>query len=154
MVPSNDIAAGNQFEERFRRLKQAVGAKTDTDLAKALDIKQSSVGSAIERKAIPARWVIEISDKYNVCSDWLLYGEGPKYRRERGAAGPEPPGVTPIDAAVQILQEAEAEASVELNQAQRLAVLKILRKALAEDRRDVIELIQSMQGGNKGEESD
>jgi uncharacterized protein YjbJ (UPF0337 family) len=72
----------NQFNQRFGRLKEALGVITDIDLARALGIKQSSVASARERKSIPPKWIIENSDKHGISSDWLLYGEGPKYRSQ------------------------------------------------------------------------
>ncbi len=79
----------NQFNQRVKRLKEAFGVITDIDLARALGIKQSSVASARERKSIPPKWIIENSDKHGISSDWLLYGEGPKYRSQASQISPQ-----------------------------------------------------------------
>jgi hypothetical protein len=79
----------NQFEIRVQRLKEAIGVKTDIDLARALGIRQSSVASARERKSIPPKWIIELSHKHAISSDWLLYGEGPKYRKDARQISPQ-----------------------------------------------------------------
>ncbi len=83
--------------------------------------------------------------KYYLNTDWLISGEGPMRLDESGGAA----AVVPIDAAMQVLQEAEAEAGATLNQAQRLAVLKIMRRYLAEDKRQIQELITALLEGNE-----
>jgi hypothetical protein len=63
-----------------------------------LGIKHSSVASAKDRKSIPLKWIVEISDKYGISSDWLLYGEGPKYRSQARPISPRPsPAVAALD---------------------------------------------------------
>ncbi len=53
---------------------QAAGAKTDTDLAKALGIKPPSVAAAKKRGQIPSGWVELIAENHSVSADWLLFG--------------------------------------------------------------------------------
>lgn len=77
-----DEVAANLYEARFMRLCQAVGASKDIELASALGIKQPSVASARDRKQIPSKWIIAISDKYGISSDWILYGTGSMRRGE------------------------------------------------------------------------
>jgi len=82
----NDISpASLSFSAQFERIKEACGAKTDMDLARILEIKHSSVASARKRESIPPRWFVDISNRYGVSADWLIFGEGPKYRHKRQA---------------------------------------------------------------------
>lgn len=77
--------ASLDFSAQIERIKEACGAKTDMDLAKILEIKHSSVASARKRESIPPRWFIVISNRFGVSADWLIFGEGPKYRHKRQA---------------------------------------------------------------------
>ena len=82
----NDISQNSlSFSAQFERIKEACGAKTDMDLARILEIKHSSIASARKRKSLPPRWFIDISNRYGVSADWLIFGEGPKYRHKRPA---------------------------------------------------------------------
>lgn len=90
--------ARNQFDERMDRLWSASGAKSDAQFAKVLGIKQQSVSSARKRKQLPFVWVVEISEKFNVSSDWLLYGTGQMLRGDAAGvsqAGDEPSETRP-----------------------------------------------------------
>jgi hypothetical protein len=83
----------NQFEDKFSRLWRSVGAKNDSGLARALGVIQQTVSAARKRKTIPCSWIIKISENYGISCDWLLYGEGPKYRNQARliSAQPSPP---------------------------------------------------------------
>ena len=65
------------FEERLKRICEAIGVKTDTDLASALGIKPPSVAGAKKRSAIPGDWIEKVAKDYHVSADWLLFGRGP-----------------------------------------------------------------------------
>lgn len=60
----------------FGRLKKAVQSETDAGLAKALGISQASVAASKKKGQIPPAWIVNISKKFKVSADWLLYGEG------------------------------------------------------------------------------
>lgn len=96
-MTSNSETPDRQIEQKFTRLWEAVGAKSDSELAKALGVIQQTVSSARQRHTIPSGWIVKISEKYSICSDWLLFGEGPKYRRERGAAAPASGPASPLN---------------------------------------------------------
>jgi phage repressor protein C with HTH and peptisase S24 domain len=53
---------------------QAVGSKSDSDLARALGILPQSVAAARKRQQIPGGWVEQIAEKFNASADWLLFG--------------------------------------------------------------------------------
>lgn len=71
-----DQEAISDFDNVFKRMKLAVGARSDTDLARTLGIKQSSVSSAKTRQQMPSNWITYISMTQAVSADWLLYGIG------------------------------------------------------------------------------
>ena len=79
----------NQLEDKFARLRRSVGAKNDSELAKALGIIQQTVSAARKRRTIPCSWIIRISEKYGISCDWLLYGEGTKYRSKSRQISPQ-----------------------------------------------------------------
>jgi len=66
------------FLATFARLKEATGARTDTELAHCLGLKQSSISGAKSKKEIPPIWVVEIAKRFQVSTDWLLFGIGTK----------------------------------------------------------------------------
>jgi transcriptional regulator with XRE-family HTH domain len=133
-----------EIGKRIREFRESLGMDQQT-FAQSIGLSGRDTISKWERGLYfpPADILALLRNKFFLNVDWLLSGEGSMVLTDQS-------GATPIDAAVQILQEAETETGVTLNQAQRLAVLKILRKALAEDRRDLKELILSMHGGKNG----
>jgi hypothetical protein len=70
------------FSARLQRLKIAAGVKSDTDLAKALDVKQGSVSGAKKKQSLPANWFFIVSEKCGASVDWLQYGVGSMKRGE------------------------------------------------------------------------
>ncbi len=76
--PSKRKHEDPDFDAKLERLKEAAGAQTKTDLARALGIKIQAVSPPIEERRIPSDWVLRISAKYSVSSDWILYGIGSK----------------------------------------------------------------------------
>lgn len=140
LVSSKTIDGINQFEERFRRTKEAVGVKTDIDLAKFLGIKHSSVASAKDRKSIPLKWIAEISDKIGISSDWLLYGEGPKYRGQARQVSPQSsPAVAALDLdlikeIVAITEETLEEQEFHLPPKKKAELIALLYEEFAEEK--------------------
>ncbi|WP_237559905.1 LexA family transcriptional regulator [Desulfohalovibrio reitneri] len=72
-----------QFEECFKRLKEALGVRNASELAKALRISHQGVSSARQRRQIPMSWLRYAAESEGVSIDWLLYGRG-GMRRESG----------------------------------------------------------------------
>jgi hypothetical protein len=77
------------FDQRIKRVRETLGVITDIDLDRASGIRQSSVASALKRNSIPSTRIIEESDRHGISSDWLLYGEGPKYRNQVRQVSPQ-----------------------------------------------------------------
>jgi hypothetical protein len=70
-------------EEIFQRIKNIIGAHNDTEVGEALGIKQQSVTSARKRGKIPPAWISEMAFKYGASADYLLFGEGYPFRKDR-----------------------------------------------------------------------
>jgi SOS-response transcriptional repressor LexA len=77
----------NRFDEAFDRIKKATGMRTQVEIAKLLDIRQSSISDAKRRQSIPDSWLIKLYQVYNLNPNWLLDGEEPQFLGEqRGGA--------------------------------------------------------------------
>jgi phage repressor protein C with HTH and peptisase S24 domain len=69
---------GNEeFRLLLGRIKQALGVRSDTSVARALGLSQSTMSSAKKKKQIPSSWIIQIAKEKGVSLDWLVYGAAP-----------------------------------------------------------------------------
>lgn len=73
----------NRFDEAFDRIKQATGMRTQVEIAKLLDIRQSSISDAKRRQSIPDSWLIKLYQIYNLNPNWIIDGEQPQFLGER-----------------------------------------------------------------------
>jgi hypothetical protein len=77
----------NAFEDAFERIKKATGLRTQVEVAKLLDIRQSSISDAKRRKSVPDGWLIKLYQLYNLNPNWVLEGEQPQFLGDaRGGA--------------------------------------------------------------------
>ncbi len=83
LLPNSSKKPGTDFEPTLDRMKTACRAKSDKMLADALDVKHSTITTSRRRGAVPASWLLTISDKTGVSVDWLRTGEG---EMKRGGA--------------------------------------------------------------------
>ena len=65
---------GASYAETIDRIMLATKSKTETDLARALEVKPQSVSQAKKKGSIPAQWFVCIALKYGVSLDWLVSG--------------------------------------------------------------------------------
>jgi transcriptional regulator with XRE-family HTH domain len=74
-------------KELGKRIREARGSRTQQNFAEALGIKYQQI-SAYERSLIMpgADLIADIAEVLNVSLDWLLTGEGEKYRKSNGRA--------------------------------------------------------------------
>jgi phage repressor protein C with HTH and peptisase S24 domain len=87
MSGENTVETTNRFDEAFDRIKKATGMRTQVEIAKLLDIRQSSISDAKRRQSIPDSWLIKLFQIYNLNPNWLLDGEAPQFLgEERGGA--------------------------------------------------------------------
>ncbi|WP_319405132.1 helix-turn-helix domain-containing protein [uncultured Desulfosarcina sp.] len=71
-----------ESEAILERIKIALNAKNDSEVAAVMGIKQQSVTSARKRGKIPPRWITKIAQERDISSDWLLFGIGSKKRSD------------------------------------------------------------------------
>ena len=65
-------------EDAFSRLYVAAGCRTQVELAKFLEIRQSSISDAKRRNSVPSDWLLKLLRLKWVNPDWILTGLGPK----------------------------------------------------------------------------
>jgi len=87
MTEENIVVASSRFDEAFDRIKKSTGMRTQVEIAKLLDIRQSSISDAKRRQSIPDSWLIKLYQIYNLNPNWILEGESPQFIGEqRGGA--------------------------------------------------------------------
>ena len=84
----------NRFDEAFDRIKKATGMRTQVEIAKLLDIRQSSISDAKRRQSIPDSWLnqalSDLQSQSQLAPGWRnasISRRGPG----RGRAGPANP---------------------------------------------------------------
>lgn len=87
MNEGNTPTGSNRFDEAFDRIKKATDMRTQVEIAKLLDIRQSSISDAKRRQSIPDSWLIKLYQIYNLNPNWIIDGEMPQFLGEqRGGA--------------------------------------------------------------------
>ena len=79
------------------RIKTVSRTQTQTELAKLLEVSQSSVAEAKRRQSIPADCYLKLFEKLGVNPDWLKKGNGPVYLRTEAGYVPSDGDGPPID---------------------------------------------------------
>lgn len=85
----------NSFDEVYERIRRATSARTQVELASILDIQQSSISDAKRRGSVPVEWYIKLYDKFGLSLDWMRWGSGSMYSKDKidrvhGENGGEP----------------------------------------------------------------
>ena len=71
-----------ESDKVIHRLKEALNAKSDGQLANYLGISRQNIGAARKRKDVPAGWIHKVAELTGCSMDWLSFGQGPKIRVE------------------------------------------------------------------------
>jgi len=69
------------FYDVFDRIMKATGARTQTELAKLLGIRQATVSEAKKRGTIPAEWIMKLYRSHGLSPVWMVDGVGPVYSK-------------------------------------------------------------------------
>lgn len=72
-------AGQTEAAARLSRVFEAAGARTQCELAVALDIRQSSISDAKRRGVIPSTWLVKLLYVRGVNPAWVMDGIGPKF---------------------------------------------------------------------------
>jgi hypothetical protein len=79
-------------EEMIDRLKKALAAKSDGQLAKYLGISRQNIGAARKRNDVPPSWIHKVAELTGCSMDWLSFGKGSKMRVEYTPGGVQSAG--------------------------------------------------------------
>jgi hypothetical protein len=79
-------------EEMIDRLKKALAAKTDGQLANKLGISRQNIGAARKRNDVPPSWIHKVAELTGCSMDWLSFGKGSKIRVEYTTGGVQSAG--------------------------------------------------------------
>lgn len=77
------------------RLKEALGAGSDGQLATFLGISRQNIGAARKRNDVPTGWIYKVAELTGYSMDWLGFGQGPRKIRET-YVDPRPEGPSQI----------------------------------------------------------
>ena len=64
------------FDSFFERLKEQTDISTQAQLARELGVGRAAVSLVKKKGAVPPRWILELSVRYNLDSTWLESGLG------------------------------------------------------------------------------
>ena len=67
---------GQDFEAFFQRLRQATDIDTQAQLARVLGVGRAAVSLVKKKGAVPARWILDLSARYDLDPLWLDLGQG------------------------------------------------------------------------------
>ncbi|CAK7035027.1 MAG: hypothetical protein DELT_00525 [Desulfovibrio sp.] len=67
------------FEAAMTRITSVLGVYTQTEMADAFGIRQSSISATVRRKSIPDSWLLRLVREYSVNPLWIMRGTGAQY---------------------------------------------------------------------------
>jgi hypothetical protein len=71
------------FSEAYARIQRLTGESSQSGLARALGVSQSSVWDAQRRaEGIPATWLLALVERYGANPTWIKHGAGPEKLRQ------------------------------------------------------------------------
>jgi hypothetical protein len=71
------------FEEIWGRITSETEIKNLTELGRIVGSTQQYVSKKKKKDEFPVRWAYTVAKKYNLLTEWILTGEGPKSIEER-----------------------------------------------------------------------
>ncbi|MBI5520239.1 MAG: helix-turn-helix domain-containing protein [Desulfovibrio sp.] len=103
-------------EAAMERIKLITGARTQVQLAEALEVRQSSISDAKRRASVPPEWLLKLMRTHQVLPDWILTGLGPKYLTDAA-----PTAVTRVEAKLKDISCVLDQTIVEIAESLRMA---------------------------------
>lgn len=68
--------AEDSFDAFFRRLKSVSSIQNQSQLAEHLQVGRANISLAKYKDKIPSKWIFQLSEEFNLNSDWLARGKG------------------------------------------------------------------------------
>ena len=67
-----------KFKPFLKRVYEATPLKSQNQLANDLNISRSAISQAKRNDAVPEKWILQLSQQFNLNPEWLKKGKGPK----------------------------------------------------------------------------
>jgi phage repressor protein C with HTH and peptisase S24 domain len=77
--------AANKVDSLIRRIADATGITSQSDLARELDINRSGITHARNKNQIPEKWVIKLYRRFNLNPRWIESGTGRVFLDDTGS---------------------------------------------------------------------
>jgi len=74
--------AAIKFESFLKRVFEATGITSQTELASALNINRSAITQARKKDSIPDKWILQLYRSFGLDPDWVEAGIGQKFQKE------------------------------------------------------------------------
>ena len=74
----NKIIIEKHFFEIWERVKIATSVKNFIQLAEIVESSKQSVSRKKSENEFPVEWAFKVAQKFNLNTDWIMTGEGPK----------------------------------------------------------------------------
>lgn len=68
--------AATQFDSFLKRVFEATGITSQTELASALNINRSAITQARKKDSIPDKWILQLYRSFGLNPDWIETGSG------------------------------------------------------------------------------
>ena len=68
--------SASRFESFLKRVFQATGISSQTELASVLNINRSAITQARNKNSIPDKWILQLYKTYGLNPDWVETGSG------------------------------------------------------------------------------
>jgi len=75
----------HKFESFLRRINEATGIASQTELASALNINRSAITQARKKDSIPDKWILKLYRTFGLNPDWVETGSGPTFLKPSAA---------------------------------------------------------------------
>jgi phage repressor protein C with HTH and peptisase S24 domain len=74
--------ATTKFESFLKRVFEATGITSQTELASALKINRSAITQARKKDSIPDKWILQLYRSFGLNPDWVETGMGQKFQKK------------------------------------------------------------------------
>ena len=71
-----------KFDSFLKRVFEATGITSQTELASALNINRSAITQARKKDSIPDKWILQLYRSFGLNPDWLETGNGQRFHKK------------------------------------------------------------------------
>ena len=71
-----------KFESFLKRVFEATGITSQTELASALNINRSAITQARKKDSVPDKWILKLYRSFGLNPDWVETGIGQKFQKK------------------------------------------------------------------------